>query len=49
MTGIKNAELFHTEKYSPEQLMESYLDYHLRAIVTDKGMTYLSSYIKPKS
>ena len=49
MTGIKNAELFPAEKYSPEQLMESYLDYHLCAIVTNKGMTYLSAYIKPKS
>ena len=34
MTGIKNAELFPAEKYSLEQLMESYLDYHLCAIVT---------------
>ena len=49
MISIKNAELFPAEKYSPEQLMESYLDYHLCAIVTNKGMTYLSSYIKPKS
>jgi AcrR family transcriptional regulator len=49
MVGIKNVDMFPTEKYSPEQLMENYLDYHLRAIVTDNGMKLLSSYIKTKS
>jgi hypothetical protein len=29
--------------------MENYLDYHLRAIVTEDGMKLLSSYIKTKS
>ena len=49
MVGIKNVDMFPIEKYSPEQLMENYLDYHLRAIVTDVGMKLLSSYIKTKS
>lgn len=49
MVGIKNVDMFPTEKYSPGQLMESYLDYHLRAIVTEDGMKLLSSYIKTKS
>ena len=49
MVGIKNADMFPIEKYSPEQLIENYLDYHLRAIVTDNGMKLLSSYIKTKS
>lgn len=49
MVGIKNVDMFPTEKYSPEQLMENYLDYHLRAIVTEEGMKLLSSYIKTKS
>ena len=49
MVGIKNGDMFPIEKYSPEQLMETYLDYHLRAIVTDNGMNLLSSYIKTKS
>mgnify|MGYP000279789231 FL=1 len=49
MVGIKNVDMFPIEKYSPEQLMENYLDYHLRAIVTDNGMKLLSSYIKIKS
>lgn len=49
MVGIKNVDMFPIEKYSPEQLMENYLDYHLRAIVTDNGMKLLSSYIKTKT
>ena len=49
MVGIKNVDMFPIEKYSPEQLIENYLDYHLRAIVTDNGMKLLSSYIKTKS
>ena len=49
MVGIKNVDMFPIEKYSPEQLMEKYLDYHLRAIVTERGMKLLSSYIKTKS
>ena len=49
MVGIKNVDMFPIEKYSPEQLMENYLDYHLRAIVTKDGMKLLSSYIKTKS
>lgn len=49
MVGIKNMDMFPIEKYNPEQLMENYLDYHLRAIVTDDGMKLLSSYIKTKS
>ena len=49
MVGIKNVDMFPIEKYSPEQLMENYLDYHLRAIVTEDGMKLLSSYIKTKS
>ena len=49
MVGIKNVDMFPIKKYSPEQLMENYLDYHLRAIVTEDGMKLLSSYIKTKS
>jgi AcrR family transcriptional regulator len=49
MVGIKNVDMFPIEKYSPEQLMENYLDYHLRAIVTESGMKLLSLYIKTKS
>jgi len=45
MTGIKDNMFFPHNKYQMEYLMESYLEYHLRAIVTDKGMTILNNFI----
>lgn len=45
MTGIKDNMFFPPEQFQMEYLMESYLEYHLRAIVTDKGMTILNNFI----
>ena len=45
MTGIKDEEIFPSEKFTMEYLMESYLEYHLRAIVTERGMTILNNFI----
>ena len=45
MTGIKDNRFFPPEHYQMNYLMESYLEYHLRAIVTDKGMTILNNFI----
>ncbi len=45
MTGIKDPAIFPNQKFSMEYLMESYLEYHLRAIVTDKGLTILNQFI----
>jgi len=45
MTGIKDPSIFPTKKYDMVYLMESYLEYHLRAIVTEKGMKILNSFI----
>lgn len=45
MTGIKDNMFFPPEQYQMEYLMESYLEYHLRAIVTEKGMTILNNFI----
>ncbi|NRA93894.1 MAG: TetR/AcrR family transcriptional regulator [Psychroserpens sp.] len=45
MTGIKDNMFFPPDHYEMEYLMESYLEYHLRAIVTDKGMTILNNFI----
>ena len=42
MNGIKNREVFTTELFHPDYLMESYLDYHLRAIITQKGLKQLN-------
>ncbi|MDG1714736.1 TetR/AcrR family transcriptional regulator [Lacinutrix sp.] len=45
MTGIKDNMFFPPENYTMDYLMESYLEYHLRAIVTKKGMTILNNFI----
>ncbi len=45
MTGIKDNDFFSNETYNMEYLMESFLEYHLRAIVTDKGMNELEKQI----
>ncbi len=45
MTGIKDEELFPSEMFSKKQLMENYLEYHLRGIVTEKGLTKLNQII----
>lgn len=45
MTGIKNEEYFPSTLFTMEYLMESYLEYHLRAIVTDNGMSVLNKFI----
>ncbi|WP_431157331.1 TetR/AcrR family transcriptional regulator [Winogradskyella poriferorum] len=46
MTGIKDNMFFPPESYQMEYLMESYLEYHLRAIVTEKGFKILNQFIK---
>lgn len=46
MTGIKDNMFFPPEHYQMEYLMESYLEYHLRAIVTEKGFKILNQFIK---
>ena len=45
MTGIKDESIFPRNKFEMNYLMESYLEYHLRAIVTDKGMAILNQFI----
>ncbi|MEM6516372.1 MAG: TetR/AcrR family transcriptional regulator [Bacteroidota bacterium] len=45
MTGIKDNMFFPPEEYEMNYLMESYLEYHLRAIVTEKGMAILNNFI----
>lgn len=43
--GIKDNELFPTEFFSKAQLMDIFLEYHLRAIVSPKGRKTLNSII----
>ena len=45
MTGIKDDSIFPKEVYTMNYLMESYLEYHLRAIVTDNGLQILNKFI----
>lgn len=45
MMGIKDKELFPVEEYSQNQLMEYFLEYHLRAICTQKGLKTLEELI----
>ncbi len=49
MTGIKDNMFFPPEAYQMEYLMESYLEYHLRAIVTENGMKILNNFTNKSS
>jgi AcrR family transcriptional regulator len=42
MLGIKDRELFPDKIYSTNELVEKHLEYHLRAIVTEKGLQKLN-------
>jgi AcrR family transcriptional regulator len=43
--GIKDDTLFPNEKFPKAQLMEEFLEYHLRGIVTKQGQLKLNNYI----
>lgn len=45
MMGIKDKDLFPIENYSHSELMEYFLEYHLRAICTPKGIETLEELI----
>lgn len=44
--GLRDKELFPPEDYDIDQIIGKYIDYHLRAIVTPKGLKFLEEYIK---
>ena len=46
MMGLKNPELFEPTKYSMNYLMEGYLEYHVRAIATEKGIQSLNQILQ---
>jgi len=46
MSGIKDENIFPKELFTMDYLMESYLEYHLRAICTEKGLQILNKFIK---
>lgn len=41
MTSIKDAELFNPIQFSTKMVQETYLEYHLRGIATEKGVAIL--------
>ena len=41
MTSIKDAELFNPIQFGTKEVQETYLEYHLRGITTDKGLIIL--------
>lgn len=45
MTGIKDNDIFPVEKYQPHDLSDKFLEYHLRAIVTPKGLQMLKEFL----
>lgn len=45
VTGIKDQQLFPSTMFSPKDLFESFLEYHLRGIVTPKGRKILNNLI----
>lgn len=44
--GIKDEETFPRSEFEHNQLLESYLNYHIRAIATPKGLAYLNQLTK---
>ena len=46
MTGIRDISIFPEDRFDRNYLYESYLEYHLRAIVTETGLNLLNNYIK---
>lgn len=44
--GIKDEEVFPRTNFKPKYLMDSFLEYHLRAISTEKGLEILNTFIK---
>jgi AcrR family transcriptional regulator len=49
MLGIKDRDLFPESHYSTNELIEKHLEYHLRAIVTEKGLNILNQLLKQNS
>ncbi|WP_300433937.1 TetR/AcrR family transcriptional regulator [Christiangramia sp.] len=45
MMGIKDKEMFPLEEFSEQDLTEEFLNYHLRAICTPKGIKTLEEFI----
>jgi TetR/AcrR family transcriptional regulator, cholesterol catabolism regulator len=49
IVGIKDREFFAEGEFSMNELTEMHLEYHLRAIVTSKGLKKLENFLKSSS
>ena len=49
VNGIKDEAFFPSQKFPKAQLMEHYLEYHLRGIITKKGQLTLNKFINNQS
>ena len=45
MRGIRDIDVFPPENFDIKVLIENYLEYHARAIVTEKGLSVLNEFI----
>lgn len=46
LTGIKDSDVFPTDQFNAYELTKKFLEYHLRAIVTPKGLSILEGLMK---
>ncbi len=46
INGVKDDALFPPDRFPKEQLMEDYLEYHLRGVVTKEGLKVLNQFIQ---
>ena len=49
MLALKDNDLFPPKTYAMQMLMDNYLEYHLRGICTEKGLTKLNQIIEASS
>lgn len=49
LTGIKDNDIFPAEMFAINDLTKQFLEYHLRGIVTPKGLTILETLLQEKS
>jgi len=46
LEGLRNSDLFNMQEYSIPFLVQNFLEYHLRGIVSEKGLTYINNLAK---
>tara|TARA_B100000768_G_scaffold57416_1_gene55709 strand:+ start:171 stop:788 length:618 start_codon:yes stop_codon:yes gene_type:complete len=49
MNGIRDITVFPETLFNKHYIFESYLEYHLRAIVTEEGLHLLNNYLNPNT